>query len=65
MSAEAENLLGEEGLRATQFANFENSRLIGPEVGIEEFRKNLIGISLEFHENFKETACISDVYCIQ
>jgi hypothetical protein len=24
---------------------------VGPEVGIEEFRKNLIGISLEFHRN--------------
>lgn len=37
----------------------------GSEVGIEKFRKNLIGISLEFHENFEETACISDVDCIQ
>jgi hypothetical protein len=39
--------------------------LLGSEVGIEEFGKNLLGISLEFHENFEETACISDVYCIQ
>jgi hypothetical protein len=38
---------------------------VGSEVGIEEYRKNLIGISLEFHENFKETPCISDIYCIQ
>jgi hypothetical protein len=37
----------------------------GPEVGIGKFRKNFIGISLKFDENFKETACISDVDCIQ
>jgi hypothetical protein len=45
--------------------NYRTRRIFGPEVGIEKFRKNLIGISLEFHENFKETECISDVDCIQ
>jgi hypothetical protein len=28
-----------------------SSNIIGPEVGIEEFRKTLIGISREFHGN--------------
>jgi hypothetical protein len=41
------------------------SRDLGSGVGVEKSRKNLIGISLEFHENFKESACISDTYCIQ
>jgi hypothetical protein len=37
---------------------------VGSEVGIEEFRKNLIGISREFDRNFtrilERAACISD-----
>jgi hypothetical protein len=38
---------------------------VGLGVGVEEFRKNLMGILREFHENFIETACISDIYCIK
>ena len=43
---------------------YEVESMIGPEVGIEELRENLIGILWEFYENFKrnleKTACTSD-----
>jgi hypothetical protein len=39
------------GVPATPVATSHTHSIIGPEVGVEEFRKNLVGISREFHEN--------------